>query len=281
MEIETELLTNRGREARNVLEEEFSKCEFARLAVAFVSRPGVKFLAAALKACQERKAPVRVIAGEDFCLTDPDALGDLRDMGAQVKLYCCSGKGVFHPKLYLFARGKRASLLVGSNNLTSEAFANNVEAGVIMKGDVGGSVMESAGTFFADLWNGERAIPATASYLQRYRAGYERAKKARAYGAEALQVAEPEVADAPERKPGSRPLIREMCQQVMAVGEELHTSDIVDRVLYRFPEWEHGLTPDASIRRDLMQFSTHHQKVAGEAMFGWNEAKPGYFVRLR
>ena len=43
---------------------------------------------------------------------------------------------------------------------------------------------------------------------------------------------------------------------------------------------QHGLTPEASIRRDLMQNSVKH-KPEDEALFGWKEEEKGLFTRLK
>jgi HKD family nuclease len=273
------LLTNDGMGTRQALETELSSCQAARMAVAFVSRSGVEALRPGMRSCLGNEGVVRVIAGEDFWLTDPDAIADLKALGARVRLFSCRSKGIYHPKLFLFSRGEEASIVLGSANLTGEALSRNVEVGVLLRETIDGELVQAAGRFFASLWNDDRAVPASDSYLERYRAGFELAKMKRAVGEEAVMIGEPEVADAPERKPRTHPPVREMCRGVMAVGERLPIGTIVERVRRAYPEWDHGLTPNASIRRDLMQFSTKHLP-AGEALFGWREEEPGFYTRL-
>ena len=73
----------------------------------------------------------KAVIGDQFAQTEPWVL---RELLAREKLRIGRAEGIFHPKLYLGYRGKKARAIVGSANLTAAAFSYNVELGVLLDG---------------------------------------------------------------------------------------------------------------------------------------------------
>lgn len=76
---------------------------------------------------------VRVVIGLHFDRTDPSCLRDLHDARVPLRVWR-SFDAVFHPKVLVAVRGKRARALIGSSNLTPGGFAANQEANVLLSG---------------------------------------------------------------------------------------------------------------------------------------------------
>ncbi len=72
-----------------------------------------------------------VVTGLNFCLTEPNALRKLMNLGTEVLVYM--GNREFHPKLYLIECGdEREYLIAGSANISRGAITgNNIEANIL------------------------------------------------------------------------------------------------------------------------------------------------------
>lgn len=73
-----------------------------------------------------------VTFGVAFCQTDPDLIDRL--VGVDNAFISSVDTGTFHPKLYYFATGDEAEVIIGSSNFTSGGLGVNVEANVHIKG---------------------------------------------------------------------------------------------------------------------------------------------------
>lgn len=84
------------------------------------------------------------IVGIHFYQTDPRFIERFID-DDRVK-FIMQTSGTFHPKMYLFEKGKEWRMIVGSANFTNAAFSKNSEVGVIMTDadDSDGSVLIKA-----------------------------------------------------------------------------------------------------------------------------------------
>jgi hypothetical protein len=104
------------------------------LATAFVRKSGWQLIAPLIEGSQAR---VRLIAGLDFCQTDPSVLRAwlrLQTTRPKVEAYVASGRErVFHPKVLVVESGRTAFAIVGSGNLTAGGLLNNVECGVFVR----------------------------------------------------------------------------------------------------------------------------------------------------
>jgi len=79
-----------------------------------------------------RRGKRKVVAyiGTDHALTDAKALTKMRADGVKVRMMR-NYTGVYHPKLIWFYAAKSSTLLSGSNNLTEDGLANNIEFSTI------------------------------------------------------------------------------------------------------------------------------------------------------
>src|SRR5271165_3953762 len=86
-------------------------------------------------------------------------------------------RGLFHPKVFLFATGDRYALFAGSSNLTYSGFYRNCEVNVLTEGR---SSADDAADIIAltkllEEWRSEDlSFKPTAEWLQQYRKDYQR-----------------------------------------------------------------------------------------------------------
>src|SRR5690348_14071455 len=100
------------------------------IAVAWCSDPKK---APVFKLLKRLRDNLKATVGVTFCHTHPDAIEWLRAIGADVRVF--RGDGIlFHPKVYMFGRGKRYAAFVGSSNLTYGGFHDNAEVNTLVEG---------------------------------------------------------------------------------------------------------------------------------------------------
>ena len=75
---------------------------------------------------------VLLFVGTDHGITDPAALRQIDEDGADVRLVLAY-HGVYHPKVIWLQGGKRHWVWVGSNNLTRDGLLNNVEFALLIQ----------------------------------------------------------------------------------------------------------------------------------------------------
>lgn len=104
------------------------------MAIAFVMSSGVESIASRLEEVLGRGGRVRLLTGDYFDITDPDALLrllDLRELElpGQLELRVFETRGAaFHPKAYIFDGDEEGSIaFVGSSNLSRGALTHGVE----------------------------------------------------------------------------------------------------------------------------------------------------------
>ena len=143
-------------------------------------------------------------------------------------------------------------------------------------------VFAGATNFFFDLWNDGNSLVVDhelAESFTKIERGFHRREPEMAAILKVAEEDAPEYGHKREQARRVRPTVLEMCRQVMAVGERVHYLEVTERIKKMFPEWEHGLTPDASVRRDLNYNSDRH--ASGDAaVFGVGDPE-GFYVRIR
>ncbi|MDD2324504.1 MAG: phospholipase D family protein [Alphaproteobacteria bacterium] len=75
---------------------------------------------------------VTAYIGTDHALTDADAIAAMQGDGMEVRLMR-HYTGTFHPKVIWFSGGTSITILSGSNNLTEDGLANNIEFASVTK----------------------------------------------------------------------------------------------------------------------------------------------------
>ena len=99
----------------------------------------------ALWRAQDRIASL--VVGLDFHQTDPKFLRRFRPWARAYQ----SADGTFHPKVYVFRRGRTFDAIVGSSNLTTAGFGDNVEANLHVSGATTETSFTSLVRFIEDL----------------------------------------------------------------------------------------------------------------------------------
>ncbi|MGI9249854.1 MAG: phospholipase D-like domain-containing protein [Pseudohongiellaceae bacterium] len=145
--------TSPGHQHRDHLVEQLENAVRAELAVAYVQQSGVRTLGPLLaRLCKEGEG-VRMICSFDMGITDPEAIGALKSLGVDVRVYKAD-RGSFHPKVWLFGGADEVwYALVGSANFSASAMYNNVEASILSQDD---ETVQQAKAFFKRLWNDEQ-----------------------------------------------------------------------------------------------------------------------------
>lgn len=140
---------------------------------AYLRESGLELIWPELVALLARGGTVRVLTCGDFAQTEPEALQRLREASGdcEVRLVSSSGVRGFHPKSYLLYAWERATLIVGSSNLTSGGLDKNIELNV--GADLPGrhSTIQGARRIFDSLW--EATPPLTDDLLADYRRFWE------------------------------------------------------------------------------------------------------------
>ena len=149
----------------------------ADLMVSYIRRSGVAALRAEVaRLCED--GGVRLICSFDMGITDPEAVRQLKNVGADVRIFESgeSGRrGTFHPKIWLFESPEaRWSCLIGSANFTAGALFDNVEAGVLLKD---GETVRQARDFFETAWKSPGCHSVDDAALDKW-AGQQRARAA-------------------------------------------------------------------------------------------------------
>ena len=137
-----QILSNLNYPIGNVINHELQNANSARIAVAFLRYSGLKVIEDSLIYCLNNNSIVEIIAGLDFKNTDPQSIHYLIKLQKNVKgirFYCYGDsiehktRVVFHPKIYLFSKGRETTGIIGSTNLTRGGLLTNFEVNVIIK----------------------------------------------------------------------------------------------------------------------------------------------------
>jgi HKD family nuclease len=113
--------------------------------------------------------------GVSFNQTHPDAIEWFRTR-ADTRVFR-KDKGLFHPKVFLFAKGDRYALFAGSSNLTYSGFYRNFEVNTLVEGSLSTNDAQDidALTKHIEEWRrDDLSFKPNDEWLQRYRKEYQR-----------------------------------------------------------------------------------------------------------
>jgi len=177
-----QLLSNLNYPIGNIINQELQNANSPKIAVAFLKYSGLKVIEQSLNHCLKNKGNVEIIAGLDFKTTDPQSIHyfiQLQKQVSNLKFYCYGDKEenktsvVFHPKIYLFEKGRETTGIVGSTNLTRGGLLTNFEVNVVIK--------ETKPLYFSQLeaiYNSVKFTDSVFSPDEDYLAGYSEVYKA-------------------------------------------------------------------------------------------------------
>jgi len=130
----TYLITNSDRNHKDELLSHFKTADEIWFAVAFLKEAGMSAIKNELSAfliSPAKKANFYV--GLGLGETDPKSLSTLNNLlkkSGGTLVLCNPGKGIFHSKAYMFRTGNRASIIIGSANMTLAGWSVNDELSI-------------------------------------------------------------------------------------------------------------------------------------------------------
>ncbi len=220
-----QILSNINYPIGNIINQELQNANSAKMAVAFLKYSGVQVIEQALNNCLKNNGSVEIIAGLDFKTTDPQSVHyfiQLQKQISNLKFYCYGDKEenrtdiVFHPKIYLFQKGRETTGIVGSTNLTRGGLLTNFEVNVVIK--------ETKPLYFSQLealYNSVKFTDSVFSPDEEYLAGYSDVYKAflqneeRAIKDKGLQNVVRQINRRAEFLPGTVPSIKSLIIEVI------------------------------------------------------------------
>lgn len=152
------------------------------IAVAFLKVSGYTILVKAIKDFLKSGGQLTIIAGQNFALTEPTALRELRKIFQNypnAKLYLSKANSinrVFHPKLYLFKTKKECCLISGSANITKGGLLDNQECSIIVNCKSDEKIWIEAKTYFDSLIGIDNADEATLLVIKQYETYFKQQK---------------------------------------------------------------------------------------------------------
>ncbi len=165
------------------IERELETSEQAYFAIAFLKISGLKNLLKAIKKNLKSGGQLTIVAGQNFALTEPKALKELRKLFQSYptsKLYLEKTNiqnNVFHPKLYLFKTKNKTSIISGSANITQGGLLNNKETSLLVNCRTSEKVWIDAINYFNSLIIPENSDEATLLVIKQYETFFEQQKQ--------------------------------------------------------------------------------------------------------
>lgn len=154
--LDTALLTNSPGEPRigHELVEEIPSADRIDCIMAFIRRSGIRPMLEALKTHCEAGRPLRVLTTIYTGSTEAEALEQLRELGAEIRVSYDTGATRLHAKAWLFYRQSGFSTAyIGSSNLTHSAQINGLEWNARFSSARNPSVIGKVEATFESYWN--------------------------------------------------------------------------------------------------------------------------------
>ena len=163
--------------------ENLEKYDEAFFAVAFLKVSGLTKLILSMKKFLKSGKQISIIAGQNFALTQPEALHTIRKL-FQIypvsKIYLAkanSVNSVFHPKLYLFKSKENCCIISGSANITEGGLTSNKETSLIANCKDTEEIWEESKNYYNSLLSSDNADEATLLVIKQYETFYEQQKQ--------------------------------------------------------------------------------------------------------
>ena len=160
--LDTTLLTNAPGEPRvgEQLKTEIRSADRIDVVMAFIRKSGILPFLDALRAHTDAGRPLRVLTTTYTKSTQVEALDDLREAGADVRVSYDESTTRLHAKAWLFHRASGFSTAyIGSSNLTHSAQVNGLEWNVRASGARNAAVVDKVAAVFESYWNGGDFVP--------------------------------------------------------------------------------------------------------------------------
>ena len=172
--LDTTLLTNAPGEPTlwSQLRSEIASASSIDLVMAFIRRSGIAPLLDALRRHCAQGRPLRVLTTTYTDSTEREALDQLVDLGADVRVSYDVSSTRLHAKAWIFHRGQFSTAYVGSSNLTRSATVTGLEWNVRLSAARNADAVAKFEAVFASYWASEDFVPYDS---ERFRAEQQRA----------------------------------------------------------------------------------------------------------
>jgi HKD family nuclease len=162
-----------------IFQQLFKEADEVMIMVAFLKFSGLKKLEQLLKLPKR----CEIIVGANFGLTEPKALNMILKWGKETGkitgfINRLDSKEVFHPKMYLFRKGKEAHIIVGSANLTGGGLVDNNECSLYSKCTTKDGIWKDTKQYFEECCSPEKADPLNERIISLYTGFYLKQKPA-------------------------------------------------------------------------------------------------------
>jgi HKD family nuclease len=136
MTLKTSFITNTNETHREFLTDCLNQADKIIFAVGFLKQSGLNNIIENLKAfCADNAKIAKFFIGTGLGETDPDTLQQLYNVLKKREkhqlILCTPDAGIFHPKIYVFIKGRKATIVTGSSNLTHHGWEVNDEVSMI------------------------------------------------------------------------------------------------------------------------------------------------------
>jgi HKD family nuclease len=154
-------------------------------ATAFLKMSGLLLLLPAIKGHIGKNKKIRIITGQNFGLTEPDAFSELHrlfDKRRSAKLYLDKAglkTKIFHPKLFMFKTGSDVKIISGSANITKGGLCDNQEFSVCFETSITNLDFIEVVDYFDLITSIEHAEEVTLAAINRYKQYFDQQKDAR------------------------------------------------------------------------------------------------------
>jgi HKD family nuclease len=156
----------------------FEEADEIWIATAFLKMSGLNLLLPSIKKHIKLNKPIHIIAGQNFGLTEPEALRKLYDeFGTypKAKFYLDKAEGsqsIFHPKLFIFKKDTKGIIVSGSANITKGGLTTNKEASLQVEDKISSTIWKETITYFEEMCNKNNAEPLNLMVINRYKDFY-------------------------------------------------------------------------------------------------------------
>lgn len=155
------------------------------LATAFLKMSGLNLLLPSIKKHIKLNRPIHIIAGQNFGLTEPEALRKLYDdfgTYTKAKFYLDKAEGnrpIFHPKLFVFKKDSKGIIISGSANITNGGLIKNKEASLVVETSILSNTWEETIKYYEEICKKDNADSLSLMIINRYKDFYEEQKRIR------------------------------------------------------------------------------------------------------
>jgi len=139
-----------------------------RIAVAFVSKRGIKLIYDSIDYALNKGASFEFLVGLDMQTTEPEALYfiyNLSKINNKITLLCYASlepSSIYDPKIYLLKNeeNRKAISIVGSSNLTEGGLKKNIEVNLVIEADINQEIISDSYIIYNRLkFHPKRVIP--------------------------------------------------------------------------------------------------------------------------